>query len=220
MGKLVNSTINSSVLVENKEVLVLSKCPPPEFHIMEGFVNHTFFDGLVKLIGYESAMRWPKKLNLVAKDYHGQKFEGNACSKLLKNTEVLASLDILRNRSPLIVLLFLRSFKAMDKLVQACFSTGKVVVDLHPLTNDRVISYMDLNITVPLKVHVLFTHVIPALQFTGGRGLGHVSEQPEESVHREFEQNFWSRFRVLNMESESYDKSLLAAVIDFSSKHI
>ena len=62
-AKLANSTVKESILLESIEASVLAKCPPPEFHLMEGFVNHVFFQGLVKVIGYETAMAWPKKFN-------------------------------------------------------------------------------------------------------------------------------------------------------------
>ena len=57
-----NSTLKECVIVENKDVSVLAKWHPPESHLMERFMNHVFFDGLVKTIGHELYMVWPKNL--------------------------------------------------------------------------------------------------------------------------------------------------------------
>ena len=64
----VHSAVNNSVSVKDHEVLTLAKCPPPEFHIMDGFINHTFYV-LVKVVGYDIAMNWSKQFSLVPKDY-------------------------------------------------------------------------------------------------------------------------------------------------------
>ena len=91
------STVAESLIEEDDEIKILQKCPIPEFHEMEGFVNHTFFNGLVKVIGLESAMLFPKLINAVAKDYHGTKFEGNACRKMLKEADKLTFRSVLGN---------------------------------------------------------------------------------------------------------------------------
>jgi hypothetical protein len=31
----------------------------PELHIIQGFVNHLFWDGIVPLLGRENSMKWP-----------------------------------------------------------------------------------------------------------------------------------------------------------------
>lgn len=85
-AKICNSTVNESLILESDECYVLNKCIIPELHILQGFVNHLFWDGLVPLVGRESALVWPKKIHLVSKGYHGEVFEGNACRTLLKNT--------------------------------------------------------------------------------------------------------------------------------------
>ena len=88
-AKLFNSTVNAPLFKEDSDHLIIDKCPIPELHILQGFVNHLFWNGLVKLLGRDKALIWPKKLKVVKKNYHGEIFEGNACRKLLKNADML-----------------------------------------------------------------------------------------------------------------------------------
>ena len=64
-----HSTINPSLIQEDDNITVLSKCPMDELHILEGIVNHIFFKGLVTAIGKENATKWPIKLNVVSDLY-------------------------------------------------------------------------------------------------------------------------------------------------------
>ena len=76
---LCESTVNKALFEEEDDVLVIDKCPPGELHLVTGIVNHIFWNGLVPLLGFDKALKWPKKLFLVPKDYYGRIFEGNAC---------------------------------------------------------------------------------------------------------------------------------------------
>ena len=82
-AKECRSCINPPLFDEDNKVCVFEKCVPPELHLLQGFVNHLFWDGLVPLLGRENALLWPKKLKLIAKNYQGDVFEGNACRKLI-----------------------------------------------------------------------------------------------------------------------------------------
>ena len=64
-------------LRENDDVYVVEKCVIPELHILQDFVNHIFWNGMVALLGNEKALLWPKKLKLLPKNYQGDVFEGN-----------------------------------------------------------------------------------------------------------------------------------------------
>ena len=61
------STIHSPLL-EDDNVLIIEKCPIPELHVLQGFVNHLFWNGLVPLLTKAKALLWPKKLNIIAKN--------------------------------------------------------------------------------------------------------------------------------------------------------
>lgn len=120
-----HNTINAPLFNEDKDKYVIEKCLIPELHILQGFVNHMFWDGLVPLLGRENALIWPKKMNLIPKNYHGEIFEGNACRKLLKESDKLLDPEIFSNINPIQLVPFISAFKAMDKVVSSCFSTKK-----------------------------------------------------------------------------------------------
>ncbi len=67
------------LIEEGENISILEKCPMDELHIMEGIINHIFFNGLPVRIGKENAMKWPNKVNVVSVLYHGENFEGNSC---------------------------------------------------------------------------------------------------------------------------------------------
>ena len=77
-AKECGSTINPPVFDESDDLPIIQKCIVPELHILQGFVNHLFWDGLVPLIGEKTALLWPKNLNLIPKNYHGNIFQGHA----------------------------------------------------------------------------------------------------------------------------------------------
>ena len=177
-AKLCNSTVETSLLKEDPEVLVLDKCPPEELHCLQGFVNHTFLNGYAKVLeSEEKALKFPQSLNVIAKDYHGKCFEGNACRSMLRNCEKMMDRVVLGNTSPLIVLPYVRAYRAMDNLVHHCFGSNFISVDIGDLLKEVIISYMELGLSVTLKMHVIFYHILPALSnpVLKSRGLGVMS---------------------------------------------
>ena len=42
------STINKALFEEDDNIKVIDKCVLPQLHLMQDFVNHMFFNGLVK----------------------------------------------------------------------------------------------------------------------------------------------------------------------------
>ena len=61
-AKECHSTINQPLFEENSELCVIEKCVVPELHVLQGFVNHLFWNGLVPLLGEDRALLWPKKM--------------------------------------------------------------------------------------------------------------------------------------------------------------
>lgn len=126
-----HSTIHHPLLIENDSTFILQKCIVLELHVLQGFVNHLFWNGLIPLVGREQASIWPKKLKVISKNYQGEIFEGNACRKLLKMTDKFSDPKIYANVGNLKLVPFIVSFKAMDKIVNCCFSTKTVGTDLN-----------------------------------------------------------------------------------------
>lgn len=217
-SRMCNSTINSSLIQENDDVYVLEKCVVPELHLLQGFVNHLFWDGLVKLVGKDKALLWPQKLNLVAKNYHGDMFEGNACRKLLKEADKLVDAEI--TSDPIMIQPYISAFKAMNKVVHGCFSTKKVSTDINKhLEELSKCFYAIPNLSETLKIHILLNHVEDSIDFINNQGLGLWSEQAGESIHHEFSK-YWQKYKINSINSYSYSSRLKSAVVECSSRHI
>ena len=76
---------------------------------------------------------------------------------MLRNCEKMMDRVVLGNTSPLIVLPYVRAYRAMDCLVHHCFGSNFVSVDVGDLLKEVIISYMELGLSVTLKMHVIFT---------------------------------------------------------------
>ena len=64
VSKFCHSTINNPLFLEPDDYFVIQKCPIPELHVLQGFVNHLFWNGLVCILGRERALLWPKKTKI------------------------------------------------------------------------------------------------------------------------------------------------------------
>lgn len=221
LSKECHSTINLPLFAEDDNILVLQKCIIPELHILQGFVNHVFWKGLVNLVGREKALLWPKKLNLISKNYHGDAFEGNACRMLLKEADKLKDSEIYQAVGIFKIIPYINAFNAMNKIVNCCFTSGKVgpSLDDHIKELDYALKSIQ-KLSRTLKIHIILTHIKESLLFIeNNNGLGFWSEQSGEAVHHDF-LKFWENYKVTSMHHESYSTQLLKAVTEFSSLHI
>lgn len=221
LAKDCESTINPPLFDETSETTVLSKCIIPELHILQGFVNHLFWNGLVKLLGEKVALIWPTKINAIAKNYHGRVFEGNACRKMIKEVDTLLDDEILQSVDRFQLEPYIQAFKCMDKVVTYCFSTKLIGDENVPKLIDNLKkSIKATRVSVTLKIHVLLEHLTQCLSYLKNmQGLGYWSEQAGESVHYEF-YKIWERLKINNMKDPSYKERLRRAVVIFSSQHI
>jgi len=214
------NVVNLPLFKESEETLVLQKCLVPELHLMQGFVNYLFWVGIVPIIGRDQALTWPIKLNVISKDYHGNIFEGNACKTLLQNSDLLLSKDVLQEKNPLALVPFVSAFKAMNCVVENCFSTKKVIKNLLKTqiqTLKKAFTATELPQT--LKIHIILNHIEDCLKFLAYDGLGTWSEQAGESVHREFVK-YWDKYKINSVDNTSFGKHLKKAVVDFSSTNL
>lgn len=222
-AKLFHSTVNPSIFEEDDSTRILDKCPVGSLHIYLGVVNHLYFDegGLVSIIGKEKAKAWAVKAGAVSVGYHGTVFEGPSCQALLKKSGYLMSPEFQSDLpNPLLIVPIAQTFIAFEKLVSACFGMGKLKGDVTQLLDNFIVRYMALESSVTLKVHILFEHLIPNLANLGGEGMGLTSEQVGESIHHEFNHNFWSRYKINLLTNPQYAKNWYDANLEFSSKHM
>lgn len=213
-----HSTVNSPLIEEADDVCVLEKCVIPELYIVLGFFNHLFWDGLVPLLTEEVALLWPKKMNLVSKNYHGRQFEGNACRKLLKNADLLEDPEISAEVGILKLLPFINAFKAMDRVVSNSFSTKKADPEAYKALSDLRKILPSTKVSITLKLHVLLDHLKDCIDFLNGDGLGKTSEQAGESIHHHFATH-WDR-RKVSLDNPKYVDHLRSAVVSFSSLNL
>ena len=198
---------------------MIEKCVIPELHLVQGPVNHLIWKGIVPIIGEEKVLLWTKKFGFIPKEYHGKIFEGNACRRLLKEADALLDYEICKDVGPLPLVPFVSALKAMDKVVECCFSTKKVGENLDDHIEKFKLAYKSTGVSETLKVHVIMEHLKNCLSYLDGRGLGLWSEQAGESVHREF-LKFWDKYKINLLEDSSYAERLKRAVVEFSSLHI
>lgn len=218
-AKTCHSTINLPIFDEPDDMYIIEKAVIPELHQIQGIVNHIFFDGLVPLLGRENALMWPKKLNLISKDYHGEIFEGNACRRMLKESDQLNDKDILKDVPIWKVIPFIQTLKGFNKIVDATFKSGQLDEKWRDYLNEFKRIYPSTGLSITLKVHVLLEHLGHGLHFLNGQSLGLWSEQAGESVHREF-LKYWEKYQVNNIASPNYYNQLKKAVVEFSSRHL
>ena len=75
--------------------------------------------------------------------------------------------------------------------------TSKHIADLRPL-------FESIKLSEILKVHVILEHIEHCLSFIeNGLGLGVVSEQAGESIHREF-LKYWEWYKIKILSDASY----------------
>jgi len=182
--------------------------PPPTLHIKLGIVNK-LYDELKKK--YPTLDDWPKALFIIKEEYHGQCFEGNECSKLLKN------LDMLCNMLPEELQPFHDCFVALQDAMEACFG-----FTLDSSYKEKVAHfancYSNLNLSVTTKVHVLIRHV-PEFIDRHQKPLGHFCEQVVEQCHSKFNKLFNS-YKIKDVNHTNYMRNFFNAIMHFNSYHV
>lgn len=146
-------------------------------HIIKGFVNHLFWDGLVPLLGRERALLWPKKLKLIQKSYRGEIFEENACRKLLKEASKLHDDEIHKTVGYFAIVPFITAFTALDKIVRDNFSVKNQENNLDKNMDELVRASQSIDVSETLKIYVLTKHLKQCLYVLGNDGLRLWSEQ-------------------------------------------
>ena len=121
---------------------------------------------------------WARSCHVKKDSQYGGTFDGNACRRLLQNTDVLDSMINLEGKK------FVTAFRDLNIVIKSCFGST-----LEPHYEDAIScfkrSFMDLCISVTPKIHAIFFHVIDFCSSVE-KGLGCFSEQASESVHYSF----------------------------------
>ena len=127
---------------------------------------------------WPAVMEWESSCHVQRDPEFGGTFDGNACRRLLKNTDMLDSLVLLEFKK------FVTAFRCLDHVIHSCFGTllePDYISHIHEFKQ----AYTDLDISITPKVHAIIHH-IPQFCNSVGVGLRSFSEQAPESVHYSF----------------------------------
>lgn len=212
---------------------IVSYVAPPALHLLLGIFAWLFGHLCNAFAGAEE---WPKMLYLLREGYHGGKYNGNACRKMLKNIhlleELLAAQKVSRSKTKLF-LLYISCFKALNNVVRDCFGKKlyptwkksififkETILELFAFCETARLPSIKKNLPSRLtpKLHILFCHVIPWCE-TRGVGMGSFSEQSFETAHHDFFK-IWEHFKVTDPKSPIFRKRLLKTVLVFASGHL
>ena len=141
----------------------------PVLHILLGIIKKAI-EHMKNSVGKkEDAEKWfapvLKTLNITEEFYNGRKsFNGNACHKLINNTDKLMELaEPLTGDTKVTVVATIKALRAFGRVVHSCFGNeihGDYVRDILEFS----VSWRAIpKISVPLKVHLLEDHVAPFL---------------------------------------------------------
>ena len=179
----------------------------PELHLLLGVGQKLYDNVLLKMSVDEQNQHKEllKKYGIITSDYHGNAFEGNAMSKLLKN---IPNLGMNPNNICVIAL------KRFSDVVEACFRT-----EVSENYSQAILlfeeAYKSTGLSCTVKVHCLCRHVRTFIEdfLPKGAGLGAVSEQAFESSHSRFKR-VWERQYKCNQYSPLYAKNLYLTVCE------
>ena len=166
--------------------------------------------------GYTSFV---KQINIVKDNYHGKVFEGNECTKILKN---LSNLEQCLKESEHSKLL-LDTLKSLKQFFECCCGTsvtGDWRRSIQEVKSNWSLLHHNYKMTVPNKVHIITDHVEDYIDATG-HGLGTTSDQIVEACHSQLNKrlvssNYW----VKELTSEIHGIKLFKAILHFNSYNI
>ncbi len=203
---------------------VIEHIPITELHLLLGVVNKM----ISEFVKHPStrfraiARKWQASLSVAKADYRDE-YNGNDCAAFISEDGVRSlQAVILETRSARVTSLSTRKRKAshttdpVEAYVEAFAAFGKLVRGIfgsmlaarwHTLINDFCRAYLDLNISVTPKVHIIFTHLKEWIE-SSNSALGRFSEQAGEAIHSDFDrkwQHFYMRSRTWQNDAELSD---------------
>ena len=205
------NVVNSPLLSEDSNQPIYKIIPPMELHLYLGPIN-LLFAKIGLILGFDIFKDFLRSNNIVKSSYRGGEFEGPQCRKLL------AKLDLLVTQSNnLEILPVIKALRCFKQVVKSCYSTDLLPSFKEDIDKFRA-AYMELEIPITPKVHIIFDHVSQFCQ-EEGKGLGIFSEQASESIHADFS-SYWSKYSVKEINNPFYLVALEKACISYNSKHV
>ena len=219
------NVINKPLLVGDDSTKVVSVVNFPELHVLTGILGKLVKEMEHILESSESGVSvlsdWMESVNVAKTVYHGScSFVGDMAKRFLKNLDSLSSTveSYLDCETRDKILPFIRALAKLNIVREMCF--GQTLKDGYKeAVEDFSITYRGLNISFPLKVHLVEAHLVEYLELKGGvKGAGFWSEQAMESCHRDFNKE-WENNKTLETDP-MYGQKLLTSVVRYNGKHI
>ena len=206
-------------LDEDPNVLLEHLVPPPELHLLIGFVSLL---GTLLMDLWPEFDSWLKSKNIMQRGYQGRGWDGNNSNKILKFLDGLEE-EILKSCPQFIPIV--QCLKDFRKVKEACFGKNldPCLRNLMERLKNSFLCAQDVaigngkNLSITWKVHILMCHVVPFVEFHNC-GMSRFAEQCGESIHAKFKPT-WARYKRSEGHSEHQDK-LKKAVIDFGGRRI
>ena len=114
-------------------------------------------------------------------------------------------------------MLFCVAFEALNDVVVACFGPELKEGYEEKISTFRR-AYMDLNINVTSKAHILFDHTVEFIK-KNGRSLSLFAEQSAEASHADFD-DYWDRYKVRSSTHPNLGPRLHRCVVSYNGEHV
>lgn len=224
-----NNVVNVPLITGQESEKVLGLVNFPELHVLTGITGKLVKEFENKVFssseeGHSFMNQWMELPSVSVQRcvYRGQAgFVGNEAMKLLRKApkslaeKVKTELgsDTADKAAPYII-----AFHQLHQVVEACFGQD---LDSSYTTKikDFMKTYRSLGISIPLKVHLLESHLEEFLKIHSEKyGAGYYSEQAMESCHKDFKVE-WDTCKV-NESHEDYGRKLKRTTVRYNGKHI
>ena len=228
--QLYQNFTNHPLITSLPDKLIIEMLAVPELHLLLGVVNKLMDEiesqvFLSKSDGKEFMDNFLKSAGVVRQAYQGgQHLEGNQCKRFLDKLDLLESQ--LQSKDSLVIVQgmpFVQALRAFKDVVEQCFKVN-LDPDYKTSISNFKKQYLDLEISVTPKVHIVFQHIIEFLDLVNRdtedmpKGLGYFSEQAFESVHSDMAIQ-WDKVKV-GMHHAEFGQRLKSFVISYNAKHI
>ena len=224
-AKEYNNIVRKPLLSGDPNLPILEIINLPELHLMTGITGKILKEMEGKCFetkeqGRNIIDQFLEINNIKRCVYQGsESFEGNQARKILRSCQSLQNL-IMEHDTDIqsAALRFVDVLNKFNKVVESSF--GQRLQEGYETDIDQFSrAYLDLHVSVTLKVHIVICHLKEFLRLKGGvAGLGFFSEQAMESCHHSFKTE-WERNKVF-WDHPNCGEKLHQTVVRVNSKNL
>ena len=206
-------------LCENPDTILENLVPPPELHLLIGFVKSL---GTLLLDAWPGFDQWLKSKNIFQRGYQGRGWDGNNSNRILANLDNL-EVHISSNMPILLpVVQCLKDFRSVKvscfgKTLEPGYDSAFALLKNSFLSAQEAADIVGHKLNCTWKIHILLCHVVPFVEYHKC-GLSKFAEQCGEAIHAKFKPT-WSRYKRQS-EHQEHGKRLTSSVLDFNTRRI